>query len=169
MRYYHGTFNCNIHSFYPFSHFGTLKSAFDVVRLKITEEGIKEKPYLFEVIINVEEKEILTLDDDWGTPRPTGLAITLKNFYYKKNKDGNEYKNFSDLFTRLRDMGKSNDPGVIKEQSIALQKNLLDRGIKVIKYQNKVEDVGADSLCVVDPACVQIINKREIPLSDIDL
>ncbi|MBI6853137.1 hypothetical protein YA0002_10200 [Pseudomonas cichorii] len=147
MHLYHGTLDAKKYRFEAFCHFGTRTAAVERIARRLLD-GYQGEPVILKLRFKFEEKQILKIEDDWGSNQPIAVARALKDYF--KGKDSEKYSIFEgircDLITakaagqEFRQMGWDQ-----------LSKTLQKIGICVIGYRNVVEDVGAYSYCVVEP------------------
>lgn len=146
---FHGSLVSHIDRFYKFSHFGTYKSALEVLLGKLTLDHEKGKPTIYKVRINV-PLPLLEVND-FDSPEPLVWINRLA-------QDERLFCDTKEALTVKKALSKKcgSDSGnrVLRWQWMSSW--LKEKGYGGFKYQNAHEDVGSFSYAIANPDCVFI-------------
>ncbi|MCR5943946.1 hypothetical protein FG152_24550 [Ochrobactrum sp. XJ1] len=143
-------------SFWPLTHFGTRKAATARAHKRCTDSLKKNLPppatYMYECEVDLSTCRIIHTDHDWLWPN--GLALVVELFRLKHLPSDDE----GVKATRHIRLGRGD---ARRERELCFDL-LRDFEIGAISYVNDVEDRGAISYCVINPALITVLNREEL-------
>lgn len=165
-KYYHGSFNNDIHSFWPLSHFGTYQAALECVNnaqkwrsnadiraCSPTDNSPLEK-CIYEVEIDF-TNTCSVQAKDLGSPRPGGILLGIQSFNNDLIKDLDKaIKQAANLVEKNEFGGQRLKHSNARE---FVQSFLSGKKIDYVSYINDVEDKGSESIVLVNTTLIKSI------------
>lgn len=162
MKLFHATLDNNFEKFHHFTHFGTEKAAIHRISIKFKEKG-SGVPTLMWSDLPVDLASTLNVVRDWGSHQPISLANVLRESF---DKGSVRYQKFEDIRSHLCKL--KNEGAEWREAGDILLYNYLRKlGIKIISYENDVEDGGETSYCFVERLNVSDFQQRRLSVAEL--
>lgn len=157
---FHGSLVSNIDRFYNFSHFGTYKSALEVILGKLTLDHEKGHPTIYKVRIGV-SLPLLEVDD-FDSPEPLVWMNRLA-------QDKRIFCDVKEALTvrkgLLKECGSDIVNRVLRWQWMSSW--LQDKGYGGFIYKNTHEDIGSLSYSIASPNYVSIESQSKASAAEL--
>ncbi|WP_162788129.1 hypothetical protein [Chromobacterium haemolyticum] len=157
---FHGSLTPNINCFYHFAHFGTYKSALEVLLGKLTLDHENGDPTIYKV--HIEPTAPLLDVEDFDSPEPLVWIDRLekeKRLFLDANEALILKKNLIKKF--------GHDPASRTLRWELMSTWLMSKGFSGFKYKNTHEDVGSFSYSIANPSCIFIESRNKAQALDL--